>query len=279
MCLIAFALGAHESNAFVVAANRDEFYARETAPAAWWDGRQEIFGGRDLRAGGTWLAIDRRGRFAAVTNVREPDPMSGPRSRGALVSGFVAGAQSPQEYAAGILAQSDEYAGFNLLLVDLARDEPALLVSNRGARRSMEVSDGLHAWSNGELDAPWPKVLRLRERLGRALDAPTRALGPLLFDALADRSVPEDLALPDTGVGHERERILSPAMIFAPELGYGTRASTIVVVRRDGRVVFVERSWAPDAGRLRSAGERRVRFRLLPEAAGRVAKRFAGAGR
>lgn len=279
MCLIAFALGAHESNAFVVAANRDEYYARETAPAAWWGGRQEIFGGRDLRAGGTWLAIDRRGRFAAVTNVREPDPVSGPRSRGALVSGFVTGAEAPQDYAASILAHADDHAGFNLLLVDLASTGPALLVSNRGVNRSMAVSDGVHAWSNGELDAPWPKVLRLRERLGRALDAPTRVLGPLLFDALADRSVPDDSALPDTGIGHERERVLAPAMIFAPELGYGTRASTIVVVRRDGRVVFVERSWAPEGGRLRSAGERRVRFRLLPEAAERMGRRFAGAGR
>ncbi|HLT25559.1 MAG TPA: NRDE family protein [Zeimonas sp.] len=270
MCLIAFALGAHESFAFVVAANRDEFYARETAPAAWWDGKHEIFGGRDLRAGGTWLAIDRRGRFAAVTNVREPDPVSGPRSRGALVADFVGGSGTPREYALRILEQAEDYAGFNLLLVDLTADEPALFVSNRDARRIVAAPHGVHAWSNGELDAPWPKVVRLRERLTQALALPSRLLGPTLFDALADRSIPDDSALPDTGIGRERERLLAPAMIFAPELGYGTRASTIVAVRRDGRVVFVERGWAPDGERLRRAGERRVRFRLRPEAAERL---------
>lgn len=264
MCLIAFALDAHETFAFVVAANRDEYYARETAPAAWWDEKHTVFGGRDLRAGGTWLAIDRRGRFAAVTNVREPDPVSGPRSRGALVARFVEGSEPARDYAERVLGQADQYAGFNLLLVDLAADQPALFVSNRDARRVVAPGSGVHAWSNGTLDAPWPKVLRLRERLGQALHAPPRQLGPTLFDALADRSIPDDALLPDTGVGAVRERVLAPAMIFAPELGYGTRASTVLAVRRDGRVVFVERSWAPAGEVPRHAGERRVRFRLAP---------------
>ena len=264
MCLIAFALDAHETFAFVVAANRDEYYARETAPAAWWDEKHTVFGGRDLRAGGTWLAIDRRGRFAAVTNVREPDPVSGPRSRGALVARFVEGSEPARDYAERVLGQADQYAGFNLLLVDLAADEPALFVSNRDARRIVAPGSGVHAWSNGKLDAPWPKVLRLREQLGDALHAPPRHLGPTLFDALADRSIPDDALLPDTGVGALRERVLAPAMIFAPDLGYGTRASTVLAVRRDGRVVFVERSWAPAGEVPRHAGERRVRFRLAP---------------
>jgi len=266
MCLIAFALDAHDSLAFVVAANRDEYYARETAPAAWWDEKHTIFGGRDLRSGGSWLAIDRRGRFAAVTNVREPDPVSGPRSRGELVAGFVEGSEPARGYAQRVLGQADEYAGFNLLLVDLAAGEPALFVSNRDARRIVAPGSGVHAWSNGTLDAPWPKVLRLRERLAQGLDASPRQLGPMLFDALADRSIPDDATLPDTGIGKFRERILAPAMIFAPGLGYGTRASTILAVRRDGRVVFVERSWAPTGEDLRHAGERRVRFRLASPA-------------
>ncbi len=273
MCLVAFALDAHESFAFVVAANRDEFYARETAPAAWWDEQHTVFGGRDLRAGGTWLAIDRRGRFAAVTNVREPDPMSGPRSRGALVSDFVCGTDTAADYADRVLARGDDYAGFNLLLVDLAAAQPALLVSNRDARRVAPTPGSVHAWSNGELDAPWPKVVRLRERLVDAMNGPTRQLGPVLFDALAERTISDDLALPDTGVGRERERVLAPAMIFAPGLGYGTRASTIVAVRRDGRVVFVERSFAPRGDELRGAGERRVRFRLDPAATEAMGKR------
>jgi len=277
MCLIAFALDAHESLAFVVAANRDEYYARESAPAAWWDEQHTVFGGRDLRAGGTWLAIDRRGRFAAVTNVREPDPASGPRSRGALVADFVCGSEPAADYADRVLSQADDYAGFNLLLVELAAEQPALLVSNRDARRVVPSRGSVHAWSNGELDAPWPKVVRLRERLADAMNGPTRQLGPVLFDALADRTVADDATLPDTGIGRERERLLAPAMIFAPGLGYGTRASTIVVVRRDGRVVFVERSFAPQGDALHRAGERRVRFRLEPAATEAMAQRAARA--
>ncbi|HEY0878687.1 MAG TPA: NRDE family protein [Zeimonas sp.] len=276
MCLVGFALDAHETLAFVVAANRDEYYARETAPAAWWDDTHTIFGGRDLRAGGTWLAIDRRGRFAAVTNVREPDPASGPRSRGALVAGFVGGSEPAHEYAERILANGDEYAGFNLLLVDLAAAQPALFVSNRDPQRIFAPRSGVHAWSNGKLDSRWPKVLHLRDRLAHGLDAPTRQLGPMLFDALADRTTPDDSRLPETGVGVARERMLAPAMIFAPELGYGTRASTIIAVRRDGRVVFVERSWAPQGDMLRYAGERRVRFRLAPGTVEALGRRAAG---
>ena len=135
----------------------------------------------------------------------------------------------------------------------------------------------MHAWSNGTLDAPWPKVLQLRERLLHGLGAPARQLGSTLFDALADRSLPDDAALPDTGIGKVRERILAPAMIFAPELGYGTRASTVVAVRRDGRVVFVERSWVPDGGALRHAGERRVRFRLASATIDALGRRAARA--
>ncbi len=279
MCLIAFALDAHEELAFVVAANRDEYYAREAAPAAWWDERHTIFGGRDLRAGGSWLAIDRRGRFAAVTNVREPDPSSGPRSRGELVAAFVGGSEPASEYADRILARPEDYAGFNLLLVDLAAEQPALLVSNRDARRVVPANGGVHAWSNGELDAPWPKVLQIRERLAHAMNGPIRQLGPTLFDALADRRIADDAALPDTGIGSERERMLAPAMIFSPELGYGTRASTIVAVHRDGRVVFVERSWSPQGDVLRRAGERRVRFRLGPAAVDAMARRAARGAR
>lgn len=280
MCLVAFALGGvrpsgerpssagvrrpgeQEDYRLVLAANRDEFHARETAPAGWWDGRQQVFGGRDLRAGGTWLAIHRNGRVAAVTNVREPDPVSGPRSRGALVADFVSGAEPPAEYATRILRQGEEYAGFNLLLIDMRLDEPALLVSNRDARRIVPADGQVHAWSNGTLDAPWPKVVRLQARLGEVLRQPARNLEPELFAALADRTIPDDALLPDTGVGRERERRLAAAMIVAPDSGFGTRASTLIVVRRDGSVQFVERSWAPAGEDLVLAGERRAEFHL-----------------
>ncbi len=272
MCLVAFALGGpqglagHQDYRLVLAANRDEFHARETAPAGWWDSEQQVFGGRDLRAGGSWLAIDRRGRLAAVTNVREPDPLSGPRSRGALVADFVSGAETPAAYASRILRHGDEYAGFNLLLIDLRLDEPALLVSNRDARQ-IEPADGqVHAWSNGTLDAPWPKVVQLQTRLDEALQQPACELEPALFAALADRTIPDDALLPDTGVGRERERRLAAAMIVAPGSGFGTRASTLVAVRRDGNVLFVERSWRPAGDDLVLSGERRAGFHLAASA-------------
>lgn len=268
MCLVGFALGSPRRSEerfgyqLILAANRDEFHAREAAPAGWWDDKQEVFGGRDLRAGGTWLAIHRHGRLAAVTNVREPDPLSGPRSRGELVADFVRGTETPTDYAARILRHGEEYAGFNLLLIDLQLDEPALLVSNRDTRRIVPTDEQVHAWSNGTLDAPWPKVIQLQARLEDALQQPAHELEATVFAALADRTVPDDALLPDTGVGPERERRLASAMIVAPGSGFGTRASTLIVVRGDGSVLFVERSWKPVGDDLVPAGERRAEFHL-----------------
>lgn len=262
MCLIGFSLDAHDEYALVIAANRDEFYGREAAPAAWWPDRPDVYGGRDLRAGGGWLAVDRSGRVAAVTNVREAEPMSGPRSRGELVSGFVGAAVTPHDYAESVLEHADDYAGFNLLLFDPASATPATYVSNRHPRRMYDVGSGVHGLSNGTLDAEWPKVRRISARLTSAIDRRDAPIEAILLDALADRTQPLDEELPDTGIGADRERMLSPAMVFSPDLGYGTRASTVIVIRRDGQVRVVERSWvAGDAAPLRS-GDRRARFRL-----------------
>lgn len=262
MCLIAFSLNAHDEYALLIAANRDEFYAREAAPAAWWTDRPDVYGGRDLRAGGSWLAVDRNGRVAAVTNVREAETTSGPRSRGELVAGFVGAAISTHDYAGSVLAHADEYAGFNLLLFDPASATPAMYVSNRDPRRAYVVDPGVHGLSNGSLDASWPKVRRMSERISHAIDRREAPIVTTLLDALADRTQPRDEDLPDTGVGVDRERMLSSTMVFAPDLGYGTRASTVIAIRRDGQVRVVERSWvAGQAAPLRS-GDRRTRFRL-----------------
>ncbi|MCO5107582.1 MAG: NRDE family protein [Burkholderiaceae bacterium] len=260
MCLIGFALDAHDDFVLLLAANRDEYYARAAAPAAWWADRGPAWGGRDLEAGGSWLAIDRHGRLAAVTNVRDPSSPAGRRSRGELVADFVGGDASLEAYAERVAARGDDYAGFNLLLFDPAASSPALYVSNRHPQRVLEVPAGVHGLSNDLLDSDWPKVRSLTGRLGGALADPHAPIDTVLLDALADRSQPPDEALPDTGVGLPRERILAPAMIVAPALGYGTRASTLVAVRRDGRIEAIERSWAPDGTSVRIAGERRTRF-------------------
>lgn len=261
MCLIGFALDAHDDFLLLLAANRDEFYARDSAPAAWWDGPARTWGGRDRVAGGSWLAIDHRGRLAAVTNVREPGAPPGRCSRGQLVADFVAGSDMVERYAERVAARAGDFAGFNLLLFDPAARNPVMYVSNRHPRRVLDVPPGVHGLSNHLLDSDWPKVRRLADRIAGTLHDAHAPVDVVLLDALADRSQPPDETLPDTGVGLARERSLAPAMIVAPELGYGTRASTVVAVRRDGRVEAIERSWMPgDNGAPRIAGDRRARF-------------------
>lgn len=260
MCLIGFALDAHDDFALLLAANRDEYYAREAAPACWWTDRAPAWGGRDRVAGGSWLAVDRHGRLAAVTNVREPSAPTGRRSRGALVADFVGSVCSLDDYAAQVASSAGDYAGFNLLLFDPAAPQPLRYVSNRHPQRVLEVPSGVHGLSNHLLGSDWPKVRSLTARLRSGLQDPHAALDTVLLDALADRSQPRDDALPDTGIGLSRERILAPAMIVAPDLGYGTRASTLIAVRRDGRIETIERSWALAGSAVHVAGERRARF-------------------
>jgi uncharacterized protein with NRDE domain len=242
MCLIALALDAHPAYRLVVAANRDEFYARPTAPAAWWDDAPEVLAGRDLREGGTWMGVTRGGRFAAITNYRDPGfaQLAGAPSRGALVADFLRGGADAQAYAHEVAARAAEYNGFNLLVGD---EGGLFYLSNRapGVRR---LEPGVYGLSNALLDTPWPKVLRAREAVADAL---ARARGDGwesgLWEMLADRVIAADDALPDTGVGAERERLLSPPFIRTDV--YGTRASTVLTIARDGEVRFVERSAAP----------------------------------
>ncbi len=242
MCLIALALDADPAYRLVVAANRDEFYARPTAPAAWWEDAPQVLAGRDLREGGTWMGVTRDGRFAAITNYRDPGfaQLAGAPSRGALVADFLRGSADAEAYARDVAARAAEYNGFNLLVGD---DDGLFYLSNRapGVRR---LEPGVYGLSNALLDTPWPKVLRARAAVADAL---ARAEGDewdsSLWEMLADRVIAADDALPDTGVGAERERLLSPPFIRTDV--YGTRASTVLTIARDGEVRFVERSAAP----------------------------------
>jgi uncharacterized protein with NRDE domain len=253
MCLIVFAYRVHPDYPLLLASNRDEFHARPTAPAAWWRSGPAVLGGRDLEAGGTWLALDRRGRMAAVTNYRKPDERSGSRpSRGRLVTDFLAGDRSAAASARAAAGRGEAFAGFNLLLFDGAR---LWYASNRGGGVA-EVEPGVHGLSNSLLDSPWPKVERGVARLRAALAASRPGPGALL-DALGDETVPPDEALPDTGLGLEKERLLGPCFIVSPD--YGTRAASALLVRGDGTRVFAERSFDPEG---RVTGERA--FRVAP---------------
>lgn len=243
MCLIVFAWKTHADFPLVVAANRDEFHARPTAGARFWDDRPEILAGRDLEGMGTWLGVTRSGKFAAVTNYRDAAPA--PReavSRGLLASRYLESGDAPREFAAEVEADGTAYRGFNFLAGDRAE---LWWVSNRGGR-ARRIEPGVHGLSNHLLDTPWPKVTLGKQRLGQVLElAP--AVGPLL-DLLADTTEAAERDLPDTGVGAQRERLLSAARIVSP--AYGTRSSSALLVGADGKVRFAERSYGSDGAEL-----------------------------
>jgi uncharacterized protein with NRDE domain len=243
MCLIVVGWRVHPEFPLIVAANRDEFYARPTAFADYWPESPEVIGGRDLEAGGTWLGITRSGRFAAVTNVREPGVAKGLHSRGKLTQAFLAGRESAAEFVKQL--NVGDYSGFNLLLGDA---QSLWYCSNRSAR-PRELGQGIHGLSNHLLDSPWPKLLTARQGFARAIaKLPDRAA---LFDVLADDEIVPDGELPNTGVPLEWERLLSA--IFVRSREYGTRASTVLSLSSDGRIAFEERSFGPEGRALQSS--------------------------
>lgn len=238
MCLVVAALGQSARWPLVIAANRDEFHARPAAPAHWWE--EGIFGGRDLQAGGTWLAVTRDGRFALLTNVREPerkDP-SAP-SRGALVPSLLTAEAALPDALAALTDPARGYNGFNLLAG--ARTN-WWWGSNRGAR-SLALPSGRLGLSNAQLDTPWPKLVRTRAALDRWLAQDATDVEPV-FAALGDRTLVQDASLPSTGVPLEWERRLSAAFITSES--YGTRCSTVITVDAGGRLRFEERSFGAD---------------------------------
>lgn len=242
MCLIVVGWRAHPDYPLVVAANRDEFFARPTAGAARWPDSPEVIGGLDLEAGGTWLGITDSGRFAAVTNVREPGMDKGQNSRGDLTRRFLTGTTDAAEFAATI--DGDRYSGFNLLLSD---GEALYYASNRdGPPRPL--APGIYGLSNHLLDSPWPKLLKARKRFANAI--PALPDTSALFELLADREIVPDDALPSTGVPLAWERLLSA--IFVSSADYGTRASTVLWRHRCGKIHFTEKSFAAE-GKLHSS--------------------------
>lgn len=259
MCLIAFDHRPGEAMPLRLVANRDEFHARPSAALAPWDDAPGIVGGRDLEAGGTWLAVHRRGRFAAVTNVRDPGlgvPRGAP-SRGALVRKALQCPDLPAWLARLADGKARDYAGFNLL----AGDGRRLWHLHRGRDRVVltRVSAGLHGLSNADLDTPWPKLILARQGLAASLHH-----GRFPEDALREFADPHpaaDRQLPDTGVGLELERRLSAAFIRGED--YGTRASTWLAWQADGRLAIGERRFGPLGTRL---GENVIELDTTPPA-------------
>ncbi|MGD0022103.1 MAG: NRDE family protein [Smithellaceae bacterium] len=235
MCLIVFAYNVHPSYHLILAANRDEFYERPSSPADFWEDAPQILAGKDLKEGGTWLGITREGKFAAITNYRDPATFKiNAQSRGKLVSRYISGNQSANNYLEKISRQIDKYNGFNLILGDRNN---LFAFSNRGEKQKLNA--GIYGLSNHLLDTPWPKVRKAKKELKRALNEKGAALEDTLFALLSDRRVAPDDKLPATGVGREWERLLSP--IFIKSANYGTRSSTILLIGKNKRVKFVEK--------------------------------------
>lgn len=252
MCLILIGWRVHPDYPLVVAANRDEFFARPTAPAGFWNEAPQVLAGRDLKAGGTWMGVTRQGRFAALTNFRDPAQMRADApSRGALVADFLTGNESPLAYLERIAPHAGRCNGYNLLL----GDGDSLWWSSNMGGEPRALPPGVYGVSNHLLDTPWPKVGAGKTALAQALDSLPD--DEPFFALLRDDGIHPDEHLPATGIPLDWERLLSSAFVKSPN--YGTRSSTVLCVGRDGLVGFDEKTWLPGA----KPGERlRYRFRI-----------------
>ena len=242
MCLLVIAWQVHPRYRLVVAANRDEFHERPTEPMALWPPPDDLIAGRDLRAGGTWLGVDRRRRFGIVTNFRELQrPAPGAPSRGNLIPGYLRNPAPVTEYIHNLEAVAEQYSGFNLLLTD---HDSLWYVSNRAPRFAQSLPPGIYGLSNELLDTPWPKLQRVRQRFDALINQADTLPEEALFAILADPTqAGVDDSLPDTGLSREWEQLLSSPFISNGE--YGTRCSTLVRIDETGALTLNERRFGP----------------------------------
>ena len=247
MCLLVIAYRSHPDYKLIVAANRDEFYDRPAAPATFWDDAPEVLAGRDLVADGTWLGITRNARIAAIANYRDPSHhIENAPSRGLLVRDYLSNDMDPKTYL-DTIRHSGPYNGFNLVCGNL---DSLYYYSNRDDV-VRELSPGLYGLSNHLLNSPWPKVERSKKALAKILSSGQGFGNESILEILSDQLRPDDDDLPDTGIGLEWERILSP--IFVTSDLYGTRASTVIMIDNGNHVTFVERSFDGNARCLNTA--------------------------
>jgi uncharacterized protein with NRDE domain len=235
MCLIFLSVQQHPHYKLMIAANRDEFYHRKTAPAEFWKDQPAILGGRDLEAQGTWMAMTKSGKIGMVTNYRDPkniDPTA--PSRGQLVTDFLQGEKEAEAYLKEVELAGKKYNGFNLISGNVSE---LFYYSNYGGSPK-KIQHGIHGLSNHLLDTPWPKVARGKAKFKTIIES-DKISAPALFDFMHDTEQAADDKLPETGIGLERERALSS--MFIKTLGYGTRGSTVVLVDHQGNVEFTER--------------------------------------
>jgi uncharacterized protein with NRDE domain len=239
MCLILLSYKEHPSYRLILAANRDEFYDRPTAPLGFREEAPYILAGRDLKSGGTWLGVTRSGRICAITNFRDPArQLNDAPSRGLLVENFLKGDEPPEEYLRKVKKEGGRYNGFNLL----AGDGSGLFCFSNMSAGVSKISPGIHGLSNHLLDTPWPKIEKGKKGFKNILSE-NMVDTERIFALLADEEKPPDDKLPDTGVGLEWERILS-SLFIRSEI-YGTRSSSVVLIG-EKRITFTERTYATD---------------------------------
>lgn len=240
MCLIALAYKQHPNYPFLLSANRDEFYKRPAQAANYWEEHPQLLAGRDIEAGGTWLGITTNGRFAAITNYREEgsDGKTYPLSRGELSRNFLTGNEPAEAFLQRIKPNDKSYAGFNLLLMD---DTGLFCYSNRDST-VIALQPGLYGLSNHQIDTPWPKVKRAKQRLGETLKN-TKISHEQLFYTISDSNPVEANELPEIDFDMDLEWAKQVSAQFIKSEDYGTRASTTILIANDGQVKFRERNF------------------------------------
>jgi uncharacterized protein with NRDE domain len=237
MCLVFIAHQVHPRLPFVMLSNRDEFYHRPTLPAHFWEEEPNVLGGKDLEAGGTWMGLHAAGKLACVTNYRDMKHLkSNAPSRGALVADYLKSNYDPHRYLEEVALRGSQYNGFNLITYDT---RTLAYYSNYG-NGVVQLPAGIYGLSNALLDDPWPKVEEGKKEFALALESLQPQLEDLFAILMDDTPAPEH-SLPNTGIGLEKERLLSSRFIQTP--GYGTRCSTVVWRDESGDFHFVERNY------------------------------------
>lgn len=238
MCIISFHFQEHPRYKLIIAANRDEFYERPTKEAHLWKDEPNILAGRDLKEMGTWLGITKEGRFAALTNYRDPtNEKQNKVSRGEIVSSFLTSQKNAPEYLSQLREKKEDYNGFNVLV---GTPDELYYYGNR-QEDILKIKAGTHSISNHLLNTPWPKVTNAKSMLREYVMNHEQIDVEILFSQLNNQQLADDDLLPKTGVGLPLERQLSP--IFIQTDNYGTRSSTVILVTQDNEVTFIERTY------------------------------------
>lgn len=254
MCLIAFAYDSHPDYDLIFAANRDEYYGRPTRKAQFWDEEPHILAGKDLKAGGTWMGVTKNGYFSALTNYRDPSEVKEEApSRGQLPLNFLKQEMDPEEYLFQLKKHAKKYNGFNLLA---GTPDKICYYSNR--RGSVQVlQPGIFGLSNHLLNTSWPKVNKAKKDL-QTIIKKDNISEETLFEMLTNDTPAPENQLPDTGLSKDLEKAVSPVFIKTEK--YGTRCSSILIIKKNGEVTFVERRFKP--GTTDPEGTSRLNFAI-----------------